>query len=516
MIIEKISHEEILLYEILRNPCLCAEFIYNLDLVDGLDEPFEFSWYQKEILADFNTHVSLCTARAVGKTISIVSLILWLLVYKVFPEDYVLYAVPNKVHLEPVFTNLIRLFRSNSFLNQFIDKKGGVNSSDFKISLLNQSTLLCRIAGQSGTGANLIGLHTPFIATDEAGYFPFGAFQEMQPSLNTFTPGFREMVAGVPTGLRENNVLYHADQENSSYTKHRVSATQNPRVSQADRDRALEQYGGDDTEDYVHYFLGLHGRPVYSLFDRSMFLLEPDPVYKLEIDGMTTENLTEYMQKFAALPSVPQKSGYTILGVDLGYTEPTCIYILYIDNWDRFKFHAKIKLSKVSYPIQEKLLDFLDTRFEPNIIGIDRGSAGVAVIQNLMEHSDYAHKDYKQRLIPIDFSTWMTLGISADGTEIKTKTKPLTVSILQDYSNTHRLVYSSTDTETITELERMTYSKNPTTGDISYKTLTLRGGKRGEDHFTAALLCAVGSYYITNEFSVSKTEKKRLMRAMWL
>jgi hypothetical protein len=513
---ERIEHEDILLFELLRHPVLSTEFIYNVDVLEGLDEPFQFSWYQKEMLADFNPYVSLCTARATGKTVALSSMLIWLLVYKVFPDDYVLYTVPSKVHLEPVFTNLIRLFRSNSFLQQFIEKKGGINSSDYKISLLNHTTLLCRIAGQSGTGANLIGLHTPFITTDEGGYFPFNAFQEMQPSLNTFTPGYREVVAGVPTGLREKNVLYHSDKENNNYTKHRISATQNPRVSEEDRARALDQYGGEDAEDYIHYFLGLHGKPVYSLFDRSMFSIESYPVYKLELDGLKTDNLSEYIQKLMALPAVPDKDAYTIIGVDLGYTEPTAILIMYLDKYGRIKFHGKIRMSKVSYPIQEKLIDFLDTKYDPDIIGVDRGNAGLSVIQNLMEHSDYSTKDYKERLIPIDFSSWMTLGMSADGEEIRTKTKPLTVSVLQDYSNSHRLVYSSTDTDLIAELERMTYTKNASTGEIAYKTLTPRGGKRGEDHFTSALLCAVGSYYITNEFVSTKRERKPLVRAIWV
>lgn len=516
MIVERPNREDLLLYEILKHPVLCTEFIYNIDLVPGLDEPFEFSWYQKEVLSDFHPYVSLCQARATGKTVSLTSLFIWILISKIFPEDYVLYTVPSKVHLEPVFTNLIRHFRSNSFLQQFIVRNGGINSSEFKISLLNNATMLCRIAGQSGTGANLIGLHTPYITVDEAGYFPNNAFNEMQPSLNTFTPGYRQLVAGVPTGLREKNVLWAVDQENPIFTKHRVSALQNPRVTEDDKVRALEQYGGEDSEDYLHYFLGLHGKPVYSLFDRSLFAVETYPVYKLEIDGLKVENIQEYFQKMASIPGVPDKDANVIIGVDLGYTEPTAIIVLYFDRHDRIKFHARIRLSKVSYPLQEKIIDYLDTKFEPRLIGVDKGSSGISVIQTLMEHNDYMHKNFKERLFPIDFSSWTTLGVDTNGEEIKIKTKPFTVSVLQEYSNSHRIVYSATDPEMIIELERMTYSKNSVTGEISYKTLTIKGGKRGEDHFTSALLCATGAYYIVNEFSSQKPKKKVLMTARWV
>ena len=101
-----------------------------------------------------------------------------------------------------------------------------------------------------------------------------------------------------------------------------------------------------------------------------------------------------------------------------------------------------------------------------------------------------------------------------DGNEIKSKTKPFAVSVLQDYANNHKLMFSYTDLEMVSELERMTYSKTPT-GEVIYKTLTMRGGKRGEDHFTSALLCAITAYYLQNEYIQSKAVSRRLFRPNW-
>lgn len=503
------------LFEILRHPVWSTEFIYNIDRTSEFDEEFEFSWYQKEILCDFNDHVSVCTARATGKTVSLSSIIIWMLIFRVFPDDYILYTVPSKVHLEPVFTNLVRQFRSNSFLKNFLDKGSGINSSDYKITLLNQASLLCRIAGQSGTGANLIGLHTPVILTDEGGYFPINAFQEMQPSLNVWTPGYREMVAGVPTGLREGNVLYMADADNDAYTKHRVTANDNPRVTEEDIERFRVQYGGVDTDDYIHYVMGQHGKPVFSLFDRNMLTIEPYPVVKLDIDGIKmSDNLADLITKISAFPAIRTKEYGVLMGIDLGYTEPTAIFIAYIDHSDRIKFHGKIKLSKVSYPIQEKIIDLLDTKFKPQLIGMDEGNAGKSVRQHLTQDKEYLHKSYDKRLICIDFSSSLVIGIGPDGSEIKSKTKPFTVSVLQDYSNNGKVVYSSTDLDTVSELERMTYSKS-VNGDITYRTLTDRGGKKGEDHFTSALLCLTGAYHITNGMVLAR-ERTPLARPAWV
>jgi hypothetical protein len=510
----KPTQEETCLYEILKHPVFCTEFIYNIDRIPGLDEPFEFTSYQNEILCDFNDRVSVCTARATGKTIALSSLIIWMLIFKVFPEDYILYAVPSKVHLEPVFTNLVRQFRSNSFLKNFLELGSGINSSDYKITLLNNSSLLCRIAGQSGTGANLIGLHTPIILTDEAGYFPYPAFQEMQPSLNVWTPGYREIVAGVPTGLREGNVLYSADIENPGYTKHRVSAEENPRVTSEDLERFKIQYGGIDTDDYIHYVLGLHGKPIFSLFDRNLMDIESYPVVKLDIDGIKmSENMDIMLTKILAFPSLTSREYGVIFGIDLGYTEPTAIIIAYIDSNDRIKFHGRIKLSKVSYPVQERIIDMLDTRFNPMIIGMDEGNAGKNVRQHLTQDKEYQSKRYDKRLVPIDFSTYTVIGQDLEGKEIKSKTKPFTVSVLQDYSNNHKIVYSTTDMELVSELEKMTYTKN-VAGDISYRTLTDKGGKRGDDHFTSALLCGIGAYHLTN--GMIMPAKKTLISSSWV
>jgi hypothetical protein len=406
------------------------------------------------------------------------------------------------------------LFKTNSFLKNFIDIKSGVNSSEFKITLKNGAVLLCRIAGQSGTGSNLIALHTPWIEVDEGGYFPYNAFNEMQPSLNVWTPGHRELVSGVPTGMRERNVLYQVDQENDNYTKHRVSAFDNPRVTEDDIQGFRDQYGEEDSEEYVHYVLGQHGKPVFALFDRNLMKIESYPVYRLNIDGIKTENYGEILTKINAFPSIEEKNYGVVFGVDMGYTEPTAIAIMYLDGKDKLRFHGRIQLTKVAYPVQEKLIDVLDTKFNPLLWGVDAGNAGKNSIQTWQLHENFLHKNYKERIYPVEFSSWIDLGMNADGEETKVKLKPFFVSLLQEMTNNQRVVFSSTDTDMITELERMTYTKNPN-GDISYKTLTERGGKRGEDHFTSALLCGVGAYYMTQEFSKA-TPKRRLMKAIWV
>jgi hypothetical protein len=514
-VIEKVDQQDLILYEILRNPVLCTEFIYNIDRGDDeVRDVFEWSWYQQEFLCDFNPYVSLCCGRAVGKSEALVGLMTWLLVFNVFPQDYVIYTVPNKVHLEPVWSKILRTYRSNSFIKNLVSSRNGFNSSDYTVTLSSTAQLMCRIAGQSGTGANVIGLHTPFVMLDEDGYYPNGTFTELQPIINTFTPGYRLMCSGVPTGIRENNVCYHVDIENSNYTKHRISSIQNPRFSEEDELRATEQYGGRESEDYVHLVLGQHGKPVYSIFDRATMKIETYPVFQLKIDGIRSEEVGDIFSKLDLFPNIKVNNYGVIFGIDLGYTEPTAISIFYIDGKDRIMFHGRIRLSKVSYPIQEKIIDFLDSKYNPLIIGIDRGNAGIPTIQHLQEGKEYMHKKYKERLYPVDFSSYVSIGIDLDGNEKRVKAKPFFVSVLQEMTNNHRIVFSTTDMEIVTELERMTYTKTQG-GDIVYRTITDRGGKRGEDHFTSSMLCGIGAYHMTTSFSVT-TPQLKLIKARWV
>ena len=503
-----------MLYEILRHPVLCGEFIQNIDRPVYVEE-FEYTYYQKEILCDFNSYVVLSCARAIGKTQAISGIIIWILVNNIFPNDYINYHVPGKSHVEPVFTNLEKMFRSNSLLKHFLFAKQGINRSDLTIRTTSNSTLICRIAGQSGTGAPVVGLHSPFVMVDEAGYYPYGTWIELVPTLNTFTSGFRLIVSGVPTGLRERNVLYHADQENSSYTKHNISALDNPRFTHDDLERAKEMYGGDDTDDFIHLVLGQHGKPIFALFDRNNMSLVSYPVFKVTLDGIQQHNdLSSYINTIAVLPGLPNRDHACIFGVDLGYTEPTAIVIWDIDKHGKITIHSRIRMTKVNYFLQEKLIDWLDSKFNPISIGIDEGSAGKAVVPRLTDHSDFAHKNFKERIIPINFSSQIILGTDSQGMEIKSKTKPFSVGLLQEYSNNHKIVYSYTDLELVTELERMTYTKTPT-GEIVYRTLTERGGKKGEDHFTAAMLCASLAYFYTYDNLDLAKKKAKLAQPKW-
>lgn len=516
---EKVEIDDLWLLFIMENPVLFGEFVANIDYDENSQyhqDYFEYTDYQENILLDFNNYVCIRGGRSLGKSVALRDLLVWAMVYDVFPGSQYILTTPGRSHLEPLFTFISRAFRTNSFLRQFIAKNQGINNSDFTIELLSKAKLLCRIAGNSGDGKSVNAIHSPFEILDEAGFYPWGTFQEFIPTLNTWVPGHRRIVAGVPIGLREKNVLYFCDQTDSAYSKHRISALQNPRFTKDDLERAIVQYGGEGSDEFERFVKGNHGSAITALFDRALMEIGDDPVYKLYLDGIRIAgNMLEYMEKLSIMPPIPNKSYKCFFGIDLGYVEPTAIFIMYLDSHERMHFHYKLELAKVSYPIQEKIIDYLDTKYDPQFIGIDRGAGGqgISMTQHFFEDRQYDQKNYKERMIPVTFNETVSLGTGLDGNELKSKVKPYAVSILQNKSNDQKIVYSSKDLETVTELERMVYTKTPN-GELIYRTLTEGGGKAGSDHFTAALLCAVFAYWQVND-SLKTMAKKKLVRPRW-
>jgi len=513
MIVEKLEHRDFIFYEVLRHPSHCWEFLMNVDNLPHEDE-FIFTDYQQEFTCDFNNYVALCCARAVGKTESIAGMLTWSIINDVFPNDYIIYTVPNKAQLEPVWARITRLFRTNSVLKTFIYPKKGINSGTTTITLLTGATLICRIAGTMGDGRNVIGLHTPFEVVDEGGYYPWGTWLELGPTLNTWTPGARKIVSGVPTGIREGNVLYNADMQTDGYTKHRISAHRNPRYSKEDEQRSIALYGEPGTDSYIHFVLGRHGRPTFAVFDRALMHIEQYPVTKISMNGIELrDNISQYYERLALMPK-PNSSLKVVIGVDLGYTDPTAITILTANPSGQLRFFARIILNKVPYPLQGRILDYLDTKYNPIFIGMDEGHAGIAEIQKLKMEPQFAHKNYSERIIPIRFNANITIGIDEDGKDITQKTRPFSISVLQEYSNEHRLVYSTTDLELISELERMVYIRLPS-GNRVYRTLTPKGGKKGSDHITSSIICAVMAWYLHNESLFGPQKKKLVNLVRW-
>jgi len=527
---EKLKREDLFLVDILRHPVLGAEYIRNYDVLPETREGWDNIWeekrvrddsyyvhtnYQKLMACDFNKYVVFCTARAVGKTETLLDKIVFYLVNNFWGTDnYMVFIAPNKVHVDPVFRKLTRWLRNNNFLKHLVDFRS-INMGSLDVKLKTGATLDTRIAGTSGTGANVVGLHTPFILLDEASYFGWQAWIELQRSFNEWMVGAQMVVAGVPDGRRERNVLYHADQENNQFTKHRVASARNPRWTAEAEENARIQFGGVNSEAYVHMVLGEHGSPVWAVFDRALMLIENYETVVKELWGnYLKEDAQLGFKQILELPPVPRGVEDVIFGIDLGYTDPTAIIIMYryLDRWRQL---ARLIWKQVSYDHQKDLISFLITRYNPTLVGIDEGSSGKAVIHDLLNAPKYAEKHLEKVVIPINFSASIPIGKDEDGKDITVRTKEFGVPYLQQLANSHKIVFPEKDEELITELERTTYTKSPS-GHLVFRTYTERGGMTGDDHNLAAYLAAFVGWYLENETLNQYRQQVSLYSPKWI
>lgn len=513
-IVKKLTEEELAVYEIIRHPIWCSEFLRDLDLDEEAEEKWEYTNYQEEFLCDFNPYVSICCGRTVGKTVALIDKIVWLCI-NLFWNESIVYTVPNKVHLEPVFLRLTNWFRRHPFLKHYTGRTG-INSQSFTIKLYNGAVVDCRIAGQSGTGANVVGLHVPILLLDEAGFYPWGTWIELMPTLNTWQEGFQLITSGVPTGRRDKNVLYFTDQRDDKFTKHRITAHENPRYSDDDEVRNVKQFGGLESEDYVHLVLGHHGAAAYALFDRQRMFLEDYNTFRGTVHGTKLKEDKGYLARFYnSLPAIPRSAEHLAFGVDLGYTDPTIITVLYRRKGERvWRILVRATFRQVPYPIQEGIIDKFDSLYNPKFLGIDEGSSGKAVIQHLVDDQRFKRKRYKSRIVPVQFRSMITVGIGADGEETKVRAKQFGMQLLQSKVNEHEIHFSNSDEALIGELERTTYTRTPT-GELVFKTATVRGGFRhSEDHNVSALICFAIALYMTEELG-NLVKKVKLYKPRW-
>jgi len=502
-LVEKINPQDLALFEVLRHPVFCGEFLRELDE----EESWEYTDYQMEMLCDYAPRVSFCTARTVGKTTVLEDIVVRHAINRFF--EGLLFTTPNKVHIDPVFFRITRFIRLSNFLKHFIDNKS-INLQNSTIKFLNGFLFEGRIAGTSGGGANVIGLHKPLILLDEAGYYPWGTWIELSPVLNTWESGHQIIVSGVPTGLRSGNVLWFADRIDEEFTKHNITAHQNPRYSESDDKRNVSQYGGRDSEDYKHLVLGEHGSPIHSLFDREKMKIEDYHYPILRIWRETYgDDYTAILSEISSLPPMPAQAELRCMGMDAGYTEPATIILLY--KTDKWRLGGRIILHQIKYPIQKRIVEFLYKQHKLDFIGLDMTGGGKAFYQELREMG----VNWGDSLIPIDFNKTVIIGYDDAGKEIKVRVKQFAMQKLLQQINGHEIVMPA-DEELISELER-TISIRGTSGEPMYRTLTPLGSMRGEDHNMVALSTFSMALYYKEDASeiLRKPPLRKLLKPHW-
>jgi len=321
---------------------------------------------------------------------------------------------------------------------------------------------------------------------------------------------FNLWVSGVPNGLREKNVLFECDQLDEKFSRHNVSRLSSTRYTRDQNAFDLKQYGGENGDDYIHLVLGEHGSPAFSVFDRKMMLIEDYPVTVSIMNDITLNQHGGKFNEILNVPNVPvdieNAHNLMIAGIDAGFSnDPTIITIMWRDKvtqvWREF---VRVELRRIKYPIQAKIIDWLDSIYRFNMIAVDAGSSGLALCQILQDNDgDFKHKNFTKRLVPVDFQANVVTGYDEDGKEIKERIRKFTIQMLQKWSQNDQIIaFSTQDDAVITELERVGFTRDML-GDPKFFVYSPAGGQKGDDHILASLLTWVYGYYY-NYYSPEK------------
>lgn len=418
------------------------------------------------------------------------------------PESLLVTA--NQSQMTPVFNRLVIRFTSSPLLKWYL--KNNVNKAQglFSFPIRNPPMqLITRIAGSRGEN-NMIGLHVPRIKVDEGQVFSPAAFTQLGPSWNQWEEKKQIWVCGVPNGVR-NSILYTLDQKNTRYKKYRIPSHNNPYYIYENDIDAIKQYGGIASDSYQQLVLGRHGSAAYQVLPRDTIKLEPFDFYTYRYSSANKAKGDQYADVLERVKLPDLK--LVIAAIDPGFVDPTIINIIGMDKVGIWRTYIRYRLTRIDFPEQEQIINWLDDFYHFSRIGIDIGSGGngASIMQGLQYRDEYKGKQYTQRLQGYIFNESIIMGIGEHGTELKEDAKSVAAKLLIQKVQNNIIVFSELDAEGVSEIERMAKQRTMT-GVDKYFILSETGkGASDNDHIFAAYIVFM---LMIREDSFMKPKKK--------
>jgi len=402
-----------------------------------------------------------------------------------------LLVTPNTNQLTPLLDRIIIKFTTSPFLKDFLNNN--VNRSkgtlDFQLGS-RRHRLNARIAGSRGEN-NLVGLHIPKITGDEFQLFPMTAFDQMQPTLNTWEPRVQELYTGVPNGMR-NTALYVLDVKTPKFKKYRIPAPNNPYFTKEDWDDAIIKFGGESSDTFQQLVLGKHGSPSFQVISRDQMKLVPIDFYSFKYAAIDKDKGKQFTD---LLPIVKLKNVESlILAIDPGFSDPTIIQLMGFSE-NTWKCFARYRLQRIDYPEQEKIIDYLARSYNVSKITIDigAGGGGAGIMQSLKSRPEYASFDYSTKIEGIQFNEKVSIASFDNNIEISESFKAWATNEMIKHISSGFLVFSEIDAEGVSQIERVARQKR-TSGHMHYYVVSPRGhGESNDDHIYASYLCFIGA-----------------------
>ena len=405
------------------------------------------------------------------------------------PEQ--LLVTPNTNQLTPILDRLILKFTTSPMLKDFLNNN--VNRSkgtmDFKMGA-RQHRLNARIAG-SKEANNLVGLHIPKVIGDEFQLFPMTAFNQLQPTINTWESKTQELYVGVPNGMR-NTALYVLDIKTPKFKKYRIPAPNNPYFTKADWDDAIQKYGGESEDIFQQLVLGKHGSPSFQVLSRDQMKLIPIDFYSHKYTQSEKEKGRSYKD---CLPIHRNKDAdQVVFAIDTGFSDPTIIQVFTLVD-GTWRCNVRYRIQRIDYPEQEVIIDYLARAYNATRIAIDvgAGGGGAGIAQSLQTRPEFASFNYAARIMAIQFNERVTIGSVGDNEPITETFKAWATMDLIRRVQSGTVVFSEIDAEGVSQLERIARQRRAS-GHMHYFVVSTKGhGESSDDHIYASYLCFIGA-----------------------
>ncbi len=182
------------------------------------------------------------------------------------------------------------------------------------------------------------------------------------------------------------------------------------------------------------------------------------------------------------------KSTVRILAVDTGFTDPTIAQVMGQDKQGVWRTFVRYRLTRIPFPEQADVIDWLDSFYDFNMICVDLGAGGggIGLTQDLQSNRFSKTKRYDKRIYGVRFNDNLDAGETVAGIPMKIQAKSYAGQELGRLVTEGRMVFSELDMEGVSQLERIAYQRRAD-GTNQYFVLSDKGaGKSTDDHIFAS------------------------------
>lgn len=398
--------------------------------------PYKTRLYQQPI-ALAKTKIEK-TGRGIGKSIDLEMSILHMALLK--PGEETIISSFRRVHIKDRCEAIIKYYLNIPYLRNFVDWRHLNRTPVYTIPLVNGNTIYGASVGDDPNAVAIIGKHPSTRAIDEMEVFPREAWVQFIEA--RAERGSDDIFVGVPNGII--GMPFTDIQKNESYKDcfFRVSRMNTPFWDQKRKQDAIAFCGPELSDNFKQQIHGEDGSPVQGVWPIETIMRQMSKKRQLYVKDVTAEDYKGNAPE-GVLYDLPFNADPVVIGIDVGYTEPTviCVFVRVPDRNNNYKYRliARVNLkNKMIFRDQEEIIDYICQYYNTQYIGIDvTGGDGREILDTMQNPKDkYAINGYQEKMIGVFFNKKVVKAYMSDGTEVEEETKVFaTIQLIKMFIN---------------------------------------------------------------------------------